>query len=60
MYYVTVRKECENGREHNQGFMFSDEDQARRTFDKFADWLYQLECDGRLKSYNVGLIFQKT
>lgn len=59
MYYITVRKGTKDGQETCQGFMVSDQDSARNIYNRFGDWLADLEDNGTLEWYTVGLTYQK-
>ena len=59
MYYIRVRKGAKDGQETNHTFAVEDQDSARRIYERFGDWLADLEDNGTLEWFAVGLTYAK-
>ena len=59
MYCIIVRKVMKDGQETRRTFTVSDHDTAMAMYNRFGDWLADLEDNGTLEWYRVELYYQK-
>lgn len=59
MFYITVRRIPKDGREEHHVIAVSDQDSARVIYNRFGDWLADLQDDGKLEWYAVELSYSK-